>query len=131
MKKILTWMFVGLLFSATLASHASNGEQAAPTPLVQPKFVSGTAPTYPAEAYATGKSGRVVIEALIDEKGRIFASEVVASADDTLDAAALQAVADWVFEPAKRDGKPTMVVVRIPVDFVLSAPGHDRQLAVR
>jgi TonB family protein len=59
------------------------------------------------------------VEALVDEKGEVFAVEVVQSVDPALDAVTVKAVRDWKFTSATIDDKPVMKVVRIPIDYNL------------
>jgi TonB family protein len=104
----------------------------------EPRLQTGEMPAYPAEARSHGTQGTVVVEALVDEQGRVLAAEVVESANRELDEATLAAVQNWTFTPAMEDGQPTMKVVRIPIQFNLLDPlretvlhGHDRALASR
>jgi TonB family protein len=62
------------------------------------------------------------VEALVDEKGRVFAADVVQSVNPELDALTVAAVSKWTFTPAMEDGKAIMKVVRIPVEFNLIDP---------
>ncbi len=96
-----------------------------------PVLVEGAMPKYPAQARVTGVQGTVVVEALIDEQGRVFAAEVVESVSRELDRAALAAVSGWTFQPAMEDGKPVMRVVRIPIQFELVHPAKDSMLRGR
>lgn len=101
-----------------------------------PELKEGSMPAYPEKARSKGLEGTVVVEALVDENGRVFAAEVVESIDKALDDVSLAAVRNWSFAPAMEDGKPTMKVVRIPINFHLIDPmkesvlqSHDRAIA--
>jgi TonB family protein len=87
-----------------------------------PELIEGSMPAYPEQARAAGVEGIVIVEALIDEQGNVFAADVVSSPDESLNAATLEAVAKWKFTPAMVDGKAIMKVVRIPVNFHLTDP---------
>ena len=80
----------------------------------------------------------MIVEALIDESGNVFAADVVQSPSEVLNAATLAAVRNWQFSPAIEDGKPAMKVVRIPINFNLVDPygeailqSQDRAIAAR
>ncbi|MEX0324727.1 MAG: energy transducer TonB [Puniceicoccaceae bacterium] len=90
-----------------------------------PQLVVGEIPEYPEIARIKNIEGTVIVEALVDEEGRVFAADVVQSVCKDLDKAALEAVSQWTFDPAKKDGKPIMKVVQIPVKFNLLDPTEE------
>lgn len=75
-------------------------------------------PEYPVEALRLGESGTVVLRVSVGADGTPgdigYASR---SGSRALDAAARDAVNQWRFEPALRDGEPIASVVEIPIDF--------------
>ncbi len=77
-------------------------------------------PRYPSAALRSGIEGNVLIRAEIDADGMPteigFARR---SGNRELDRAALNAVRNWRFQPALRDGKPVASAVQVPVAFVL------------
>ena len=87
-----------------------------------PKKIQGEMPVYSDFARSHDITGTVVVEALVDETGHVFAADVVQGVHADLDKAALAAVSDWTFEPAMEGGKPVMKVVRIPLNFQLIDP---------
>ena len=105
-----------LLAALCLATQFLLGESTAP------QLVVGESPEYPEVARLKNIEGTVVVEALIDEEGKVFAADVVQSVSKDLDKAAVQAVSKWKFDPAKKDGKAVMKVVQIPVKFNLVDP---------
>lgn len=97
-----------------------------------PELKNGAMPAYPQDARLHGVEGVVVVEALVDESGRVLAAEVVESVDRNLDNVTLDAVNDWTFKPATEDGEPVMKVVRITVRYDLVNPvelAEDRAIA--
>jgi TonB family protein len=100
-----------------------------------PKLKEGKMPDYPTFARSHDVKGTVMVEALVDENGNVFAADVVKSVHKELDKAAIAAISDWKFEPATDNGKPVMKVVRIPVKFDLIDPikeslrSHDTAIA--
>jgi TonB family protein len=87
--------------------------------ITAPEVVRRTIPEYPADARLQGKAGSVVVETEIDEDGNPGAPRVVRGLSETLDAAALAAVAQWRFKPARQHGRPVRVLFRVTVDFRL------------
>jgi len=80
-------------------------------------------PQYPAEALAARLSGRVVLRATIAADGRVTSVSVDRSSGVTiLDRAALDAVRQWKFEPARRLGMPVATEVTIPMRFRIEEP---------
>ena len=73
-------------------------------------------PVYPGRALAAGLEGKVVVHALVDRKGRVIETRVMQS-DPTFDAAAVKAVRQWRFKPARSNGQPVAVWVAVPIRF--------------
>ena len=77
-------------------------------------------PKYPASALRAGETGTVLVLASIDRNGvPIEVSLDDRSGNREFDRSALQAVRQWRFQPALRDGKPVAAKVRVPVEFAL------------
>jgi TonB family protein len=75
---------------------------------------------YPPEAIKNGIFGKVIVQFVVDSKGKIGDIKVLRGVDPLLDNAALQALQtspDWV--PAKKDGKDVKQQFVIPVYFTL------------
>ncbi len=73
-------------------------------------------PKYVADAIREKVEGEVVLYGVIREDGQLRDLQVLRSLDERLDKSALAAIAQWVFEPARKDGKtvPVEVLVKIP-----------------
>lgn len=84
-----------------------------------PKPVSRRPPVYPSALLKDGRPGEAMIEFIIDRNGDAQLPRVVSSSAPEFGYAAAQAVATWRFEVPKKDGKPVVVRVRIPVNFTL------------
>jgi protein TonB len=76
---------------------------------------------YPPIAQSAKISGIVIIEATIDETGRVTNARVLRSVP-LLDDAALAAVRQWEFTPTLLNGVPTPIVMSVTVNFTLSDP---------
>ena len=72
----------------------------------------------PAAMLRAGVGGTVVVVAEVDAQGNPVDVRVVErSGERDLDRAAVNAVRQWRFEPAMRNGKAIATSVKVPVDF--------------
>ena len=85
-----------------------------------PKVLRTVFPKYPREAREARVTGIVVIEAKINNKGGIDGVSVLKGLGYGLDEAAADAVRQWAFAPATKDGKPVAVIFEVPINFRLS-----------
>lgn len=83
-----------------------------------PEVVVRVPPEYPELALRAGVEGVVVLHALVGREGRVLQVRILSS-HPLLDDAARDAVAQWVFVPAKTAGRPVAVWVSVPVRFSL------------
>ena len=86
----------------------------------EPVEIQRVQPTYPEEARKNRVQGRVVVRAVIDEKGIVTKVEAVESPDPMLTESALEAVKKWTYKPATKKGKPVKVFLTVTVSFKLS-----------
>jgi len=84
-----------------------------------PKLIRETKPQYSARAKQDKVQGEVVMECVVKEDGTVGDKKIVKSLDPDLDQAALDAAAQWLFEPGTLDGKPVNVLVTITMAFTL------------
>lgn len=87
-----------------------------------PVAVRRIPPEYPTWARRMGIEGTVILQVEIFEDGTVGAVEVVQSLQSGpggLDEAAINAVKQWRFAPAKSQGKPIAVWATIPIEFRL------------
>lgn len=83
-----------------------------------PQAIQTPAPVYPEMARAAEVEGTVVVRMLVNKEGRVEKASVV-SGHPMLDAAALDAVRNWIFKPALQQHKPVAVWLAVPIKFVL------------
>ena len=75
---------------------------------------------YPEIARKAGVEGRVVVNVLIDESGRVVDAKILKSlGNNGCDEAAIEAIKSVKWKPAKQRDKPVKVWVGIPVVFML------------
>jgi protein TonB len=82
-----------------------------PTPLKTPE------PKYPTALRREGVSGIVSVTCVIDENGKVISAKATKSTRSEFEQPALDAIHNWVFKPALKDGKPVKVRVTIPFRF--------------
>jgi|GEM_PF-848597 len=87
--------------------------------IAPPVVVFRVQPRYPAEARVVRHQGFVVLEVVIPTDGSVSILRVVRSAGFGLDEAAIEAIRQWQFKPATKDGVPIDVVTNIEVNFNL------------
>jgi protein TonB len=73
-------------------------------------------PVYPKQARAKKLHGTVVLQAIIDKKGRVNSLQLV-SGDPILAQAAADAVKQWRYKPYSHNGDPSDFQTRVTVDF--------------
>ncbi|WP_405120216.1 energy transducer TonB [Pseudomonas leptonychotis] len=79
-------------------------------------------PNYPAQARRRNQQGEVLVEVRLDALGRQRSLNVLRSSGvDSLDRAALEAVAQWRFRPETSGGQAVPSRVQIPIRFALTA----------
>lgn len=77
-------------------------------------------PRYPAESLRLREQGEVLVEVEVAADGTPVELAVhLGSGSEHLDRAALDAVAQWRFHPAKRDGRPVSSRILTPIRFSL------------
>jgi len=83
-----------------------------------PRLVRRVEPAYPEIARQARIEGVVILEATTDVYGRVVGVRVLRSIP-LLDAAAVEAVRQWVYEPLVVNGRPRPVTFTVTVRFVL------------
>ena len=83
-----------------------------------PQRIAASPPVYPQMAISARVEGRVVLEALIDEQGRVGGVRILRSVP-LLDAAAADAVRTWRYTPTLLNGVPVSVLMTVTVTFSL------------
>ena len=84
----------------------------------EPVRIAGGPPQYPAIAREAHVQGTVILEAVINERGRIERLRVLKS-EPLLDGAAMSAVQNWRYTPTLLNGVPVSVLMTITINFTL------------
>jgi protein TonB len=83
-----------------------------------PRKLRHVAPLYPELARRARVEGTVTLECVIDPQGRVAQARVL-SGSPLLDAAALDAVRQWLYTPTRLGGVPVAVILTVTVRFEL------------
>ena len=96
-----------------------NGPMRLHSGINPPRKVHDVTPVYPTLARTAGARGVVIIEATIDARGEVSEAKILRSIP-LLDSAALDAVRQWRFTPARLNGEPVAVLITVTVNFTLA-----------
>ena len=106
------------------APVAAVAQTPAPLPVVPPSFdaayLQNPPPLYPAPSRRRGEKGRVVLRVFVSAQGAAQQVEMrTSSGFERLDQAALDAVKQWRFVPAKQGEQAVAAWVLVPILFTL------------
>jgi TonB family protein len=87
--------------------------------IVAPRTVFSVQPVYSEKARRDRISGIVILQAIIDRDGSVSGVHVLKGLSDDLDQSASDAVRQWRFAPATKDGQPVSVIFNMTVQFRL------------
>ena len=85
--------------------------------VVGPKATYNPNPVYPPSASKDRVTGDVMMEAIVDENGRVQNIRVVRSLRNDLDNAAVDTFRRWRFEPARKDGQAMAAQITVSMTF--------------
>jgi protein TonB len=86
--------------------------------LAPPRIIQRVEPVYPQLAVQARLSGMVILEALVDERGRVRSVKLLRG-HPLLDEAAMEAVRHWRYQPLLLNGEPTAFILTVTVAFNL------------
>ncbi|MCC6416305.1 MAG: TonB family protein, partial [Opitutaceae bacterium] len=86
-------------------------------------------PEYPADAELVALSGEVVVEFVVGEKGEVRDAQVVQTSHSVFNDAAIKAIKQWAFIPARAQGQPKATRMQVP--FVFKQPEGPLRQEVR
>ena len=84
----------------------------------EPTLVHRVAPEYPLLGLASQIEGVVILEAIVDEEGKVERVKVLRSAG-IFDAPALEAVRQWRYSPVILNDRPEKFILTVVVSFRL------------
>ena len=100
-------------------NHDSGDHHAAPVSadLSQPMATRKVDPKYPLQLMRENVAGTVILYAIIHADGTVGSVRVLRGVDDRIDQFASQAVAQWQFQPAMKNGSPVDVEATFQIPF--------------
>ena len=87
--------------------------------IVKPTLIKKVAPHYPAAAKESRTQGKVVLSVTVGKDGKVV-NVTVKDGDAVLAEAAVEAVKEWEYEPARKKGEPVECVMTVDVNFTLA-----------
>jgi TonB family protein len=100
------------------SSNASNREpNSSAGELAQPAATRKVDPAYPLQLMRENVAGTVILYAVIHADGSVGGVRILRGVDDRLDQFASQAVAQWQFHPATKQGVPVDVEATFQIPF--------------
>ena len=117
MKKLVT---VVMFLAAGFGALASDGGKEKPTAVVTNYSEVLSQISYPEVCREQAIEGKVIVEILVDRKGRIRKHEIIESPSEELSKAVIDAVPTLEFTPAISGGKAVSSKILIPVNFKLT-----------
>ena len=97
-------------------SPGANASGTVPFDYVAPKLVKGSTSVAPPEAIRNYVSGDVTMDALVDTTGHVQTVKVL-SGPAKLHATATEVMKHYLYEPAKKNGKPVPAHVQVSLQF--------------
>ena len=85
-----------------------------------PALLHRVDPEYPELAVRSKMQGRVILEALVDEDGRVVDVKLLRSAGEVLDRAAIAAVRQWHYSPLLLNGIRERFILTVTLAFNLA-----------
>ena len=108
------------------SKNESHPSAESPPPLVKnPELLEYVQAPYPEQAKAEQREGTVTLLIEIDEAGDVSYVEVLQSAGEDFDKAAVEAVWNFVFSPAEDANGPTPVQIEFEYGFVLDTKSKE------
>jgi TonB family protein len=95
----------------------SASETAPPDDLSQPTATRKVDPGYPAQLMRENVAGTVILYAVIHADGTVGDVRILRGVDNRLDSRASQALAQWQFQPATKNGTPIDVEATFQIPF--------------
>ncbi len=87
--------------------------------IVMPRVVSSVEAEYPPSALDEGREATVELFVTVADDGTVASAEIATSAGADFDEAALAAIRQWKFEPARRGDQAVQSRIRVPFEFAI------------
>jgi TonB family protein len=120
-KGTLEWMLSSKL-SEPVAVGVLDGDHkiyVATKAIKPPKVKHTQSPDYPEIERKSGTEGQATLHVVVDDQGMVRLPTVDSSPGPEFAKAAIEAVKTWTFEPAKLNGQPVAVLIKVEIQFRL------------
>lgn len=109
----------GLVITASSALPLFAQQQQGDEDIVKPILIKKVTPHYPPAAKESRTQGKVTLEVTVGKDGKVV-NVTVKDGDSVLAEAAVEAVKDWEYEPARKKGEPVECMMTVDVNFTLA-----------
>jgi protein TonB len=89
----------------------------------KPVAIQRVPPHFPTAERRAGMPGYAITDFIVTTEGRVAQARVIEASDNAFAAAALQAVSQWRFRPATRNGAPVACHMQVPIKFAVNNVG--------
>ncbi|WP_458069344.1 M56 family metallopeptidase [Rhodanobacter sp. BL-MT-08] len=119
--------FIGLaslMLGSAIVARAAGSDHTNQNAEAELSYNATVRPQYPADAIKHHEQGTVILTALVGTDGKVDQIKVdpTTQASPALIKAASDAVAQWHFNPAMKNGRPVASYARVPVNFAMTKP---------
>lgn len=83
----------------------------------KPRAIFQSSPVYPVEMRQRRMEGSVYVLFIVDQQGKVTNPKIEKSSHGAFEKPALEAVRQWKFEPAVRNGQKVRCKMRVPIRF--------------
>jgi len=91
-----------------------------------PVIRSRPIPSYPFDMRQDGISGEVTVDFIVDPSGNVQSAHAVKSTRSEFEAAAIEAVSKWKFDPGVKSTRAVPVHMQAPIGFSIPAKGDTK-----
>lgn len=104
--------------SGLVDPNATATNSAQVDPIFDAAYLNNPSPSYPIEAKRRNIQGKVLVKVLVKTDGNPDSVDIArSSGNSSLDEAAIDAVRNWHFVPARQGNKSVQASVIVPVEF--------------
>ena len=115
---------VALLVAAALSGQSKDDASQSDEPVYElgpgitpPRVTKQVNPKYSESSRGVRVTGLITIEVIVSSEGTPKNPRVIKGIEEEVDHAAVEALKQWRFAPARKDNKPVAVRVVIEIDF--------------
>ena len=117
-------IFFAVILAVTLLGQSSDDAGKSDEPVYElgpgvtpPRVTKQVNPKYSESSRGVRLTGLITIEVVVSSQGLPKNPRVIKGIEDEVDRAAVEALKQWRFAPARKDNKPVAVRVVIEIDF--------------